>query len=846
MAQFLLGQLQSSNNRILAEGRTQAVQSFLDAYPEYKHVLMEVRISEPPLPESQHMVERAAEDLEASQGIEVSPGAVEAALDLTRRFALNERLPGKAIDLIAEGIALQSEQESANPIVSRKDIVERFGEKTGLPKILLTDEEAYDEPAVRRYFSDRVLGQDQAVDIVVQTLSLLRTRLNNPGRPMGVFLFIGPTGVGKTELARALSEFLFGSVDHIVRFNMADYTAEWHTDTLFGSPHGFGVEARRGQLTLRIQDHAFAVILLDEFEKAHPEVFQRFLQLFDEGMLINGASEIINLRNSIFILTSNFGARLLQSGKLGFGPAVTEDDQENRIREEMVQFFTPEFINRIDSVLFFKPLTKPVLREIAYRRVQEVLLREGLTRRDVDVEVDEGVIDWVVEHGYSERYGARYLSRQIEKTITYPLAQQLIRNDPPSGSLIRLFIHNERIASALVLPTKIHAVEAAAPATALLDAKRLPKRLTAVDLRAGLPVLQQRIRSLEEAHDLGAARAQLNDLLQAMSTPTFWDDPQTIQPKLNAVGRLSSQVELVDGLRRNLEELAEFVRQMDAQPGGEALSEAALRYRYLVRELPRAELTLLFDEPWDTHGAYIRIDAQGRRTAAHHWVSEVVTMYLRWAAKREFPASIVSEQLTKNGALQSVWIGIDGYGVYGLLKGEMGSHRLVDVGKDGERLTVQAFVTVWPDLPQTELPGLDRSAAAIQSRVISRPGVLIQRLASEVEVRIKGSRQGLTLTNDLPIDNAIEEAVTLLRIEAALGEHPVTKPDDPIWGDVVRSYVRYKRHAVHDPVTDLKTGKLSATLQGAIDPFLEARLRHRMPTMNVSEPAASLEGEGHD
>lgn len=824
MAQFLLGQLQSSSNRILAEGRTQAVQNFLEAYQEYKHVLMQVRITEPPIELAREILQKASADLEVDQGVEITPEAMEVSLDLTRRFALNERLPGKAIDLVEEGIALQSERGRDHPRVTRKDIVDRFGERTGLPHILLTEEEPYDEQIVRRYFGDRVLGQDQAVDIVVQTLSLLRTRLNNPSRPMGVFLFIGPTGVGKTELARALSEFLFGSEEHLVRFNMADYTAEWHTDTLFGSPHGFGLDSKRGQFTLRIQDHAFAVILLDEFEKAHPEVFQRFLQLFDEGMLLNGASEIVNLRNSIVILTSNFGARLLSTGKMGFGPNVSLEDQEMRIREAMVQFFTPEFINRIDAVSFFKPLTKTVLREIAYRRVQEVLKREGILRRDIEVEVDEGVIDWVVEHGYSERYGARYLARQIEKTITYPLAQQLIRNDPPPGSLLRLFIHNDRVASALVLPAKAHRTEELAPAAARIDAKRLPKRLTATDIRAGLPDLRSRVEALEAAHDMSSARARLADLMRSMSSPTFWDDPEAIQPRLTSLSRLSSHVELVDGLRRNLDELADFTAKLD-KDGSEMLSEAALRYRYLVRELPRVELTLLFDDPWDVQGAYLRIEVRGRRTSAEQWVRELGEMYLKWAGQREFPATVISEELGKSGQLKAVWIGIDGYGAYGLLKGETGVHRLVqpEEGQKEKRQVLQAAVMVWPDLSPDDLPVLDRSRAGIRTQVLNQPGILSERLTARADISLEGG-EAITLISELPEEDLIEEAFTLLRIEHALEERKLPHEMNAN-GALVRSYTRFKQHHVHDVATGLKTGKVTATLNGAIDPFLEARLR---------------------
>ncbi len=824
MAQFLLGQLQSSTNRLLAEGRTQAVNVFFEAYPEYRHILMEVRIAEPPLEAARRMVMQAAEDMEIRQGVAIDREAVEAALDLTRRFALHEQLPGKAIDLLEEGIALHSARGEARPRVTKEDIIARFGEKTGLPGILLSDDEPYDEQAVRRAFSEKVLGQDQAVDVIVQTLSLLRTRLNNPFRPMGVFLFIGPTGVGKTELARALANFLFSGDEHIVRFNMADYSADWHVQTLFGNPHGFDLPSRRGQLTMRLQDHAFAVILLDEFEKAHPEVFQRFLQLFDEGMLINGASEIVNLRNTIVILTSNFGAHLLSSGKLGFGPAVTLEEQEQRIREEMVAFFTPELINRVDSVVFFKPLTKPVLREIAYRRVQEILQREGIARRGIEVEVDEDVIEWVVEHGYSERYGARYLARQIEKTITYPLAQQLIRNDPPSGSMLRLFMRNGRVASALVLPATAHPPEEAMPITATLPRRR-PQKLSSAEMRANLPLLRQRIEALESAHGVREARQKLADLMQAMSTPSFWDDPQAVQPRLEEMGRLSGQVELVDGLRRNLSELSDLLESGDAEQG-DLFSEAALRYRYLLRELPRAELTLLFSSAWDACGAYLHVAARGRRDVARQWVVQLAHMYLNWAMRRGFRTTILSENVGDGGTAWGVWLRIEGDGVYGLLRGETGIHRLIQPSphQPERRQVVQAIVTVWPDLPEDSLPPLDADLLHMEVKPIDQAGLLGGQLTTCVRVQFS-EQEALTLVGSLPPDDFKREAVALLRIRMAADEQAKVPGVHPVWGRVTRSYVRYKQQYVHDPRTGLRTGKLKATLKGELDPFIEARLR---------------------
>ena len=826
MAQFLLGQLQSSENRLLAEGRTPAVNGFLEAYPDYRYLLMDIRIAEPTLEAAHEIVRLASQDLEIAQGVAIRPAACDMALDLTNRFSLDEQLPGKAIDLISETVALQSDQEDVERVVTRGMIIKRYAKKTGLPIILLDDEVPYDEKAVQHFFADRVLGQKQAIDVVVQSLSLLRTRLNNPRRPMGVFLFVGPTGVGKTELARALAEWLFSDDQRIVRFNMADYPTEWDVDTLFGDPDAYNIIARRGQLTMRLMDRAFAIILLDEFEKAHPNVFKRCLQLFDEGMLINGASEKINLRNSIVILTSNFGAKLLSSGQLGFGPAPSTEDHEQRIRADLVSFFSPELINRIDSVLFFKPLDRAVIREIAYRRVQEILRREGIRRREVEVDVDEEVIDWVVDNGYSQRYGARYLARQIEKTITYPLAQQLIRRDTLPGMLIRLTMNRDRVAAQIVREDDAQPAEAGAPSTTQNAADHLPDRLTAGFMKNGLSDLRQRVAALEDMHHLQEARDDLADLMQAMSVGSFWDDPAVFQPQLEVLGRLTGQVDLVEGLRRNLDDLETLLSELD-ENDHVLIGEAARRYRFLVRELPRTELTLLFRSPLETYGAYIHVIVRGRqRTAATHWLREIAHMYLGWATRRGLPADVIGEDLSQSGETRGVWIGLGGYGTYGLLAGETGIHRLTQAapGKDGHRQTIQARVTVWPDIPADADLGFDDDSIAMQTKTVSKEGLFAHRLQT-VMTGAADKAGPITMCSAYSSQELAPEIRALLRAIYSQGSERTIHDRLQGNGRVARSYVRFKQRYVQDPRTRVRTGRLNATLQGQIDPFIEAYLR---------------------
>ncbi len=676
MAQFLLGQLQSSDNRLITEGRSDAVAGFLSAYPEFKHILMEVKVTEPDIQTVQDIVHASAEDIHRKEGVRIRPEASEHAIDLTRRFALAEALPGKAIDLLLEALALLTAEPSDALVLAVEDVIARFAEKTGLPRILLTDDEPYDEAEVRSWFGHHVLGQEPAVDTVVQTLSLLRTRLNDPRRPMGVFLFIGPTGVGKTELARALSTFFFGSEDLIVRFNMADYVQDWHVGTLFGNPHGFDEEARRGQFTMRLQDKAFSVILLDEFEKAHPEVFLRFFQLFDEGMLINGTSEVVNLRNAIFILTSNFGARILSAPRLGFGPSVSLEDHEHQIREELVRFFSPELVNRIDSISFFKPLTPSVLREIAYRRVQEILQREGIQRRGLEVEIENSVIEWVVQHGYSERYGARYLSRQIEKAIAYPLAQQLIRNQPPDGASLRLFMREGRIASALELPD----LSSDGVSPDMEDA------LSAAELRALLPALRREVDSLLAQFDLADMREQLSERMRLLSSISVWDDLDTAQVEISEVTTLSNRVEQLERLQRNFEAFQNVLGRGGGR--GTHRSDAMLKYTFIVHEMGRIRLAEKLGEISPHINARLSVTPVGKRSEAAHWAAQLMQMYRAWAEDQPYLVRDVTDQDS---------ILVSGYGAYGLLRLEDGIHRLTRRTDEGKTQHIRALVRVLPD-----------------------------------------------------------------------------------------------------------------------------------------------------
>src|SRR5579859_2486329 len=680
--------------------------------------------------------------------------------------------------------------------------------------MLLDDSVPFDEEAVLRFFKQRVLGQDQAVDAVVQSLSLLRARVHNPLRPMGVFLFLGPTGVGKTELARTLAEYLYGHRERLARFNMADYASPYQASELFGNPYASDAGARRGQLTNRLAGRMFSVIVLDEFEKAAQNIYQRFLQLFDEGLLINGNDELVNLRNAIFILTSNFGARLIEYGRIGFAVSETIEAREKRVLSETEAYFTPEFMNRMDAVCIFHPLNRSVMADIARREIGDLLQRDGIIRRRFEVDIDDEVIGHVVALGYSPHYGARYLKRQIEKIITYPLAREInARPTAPAGGSIRLYIKHGRVASAFLAP--------ASAAAARGEVGAAPAAVSLEEMRSALPILAARVEALEEFHGVAAAVAERDAILASMAEVSFWDDAGAARRKLESFQEASSTVDVVSSLRQALDRLA--AGSAAALPPVDTMARA---YKFLLAELPRLEYTSWLSGPYDGAGAYLEITAHGKQAATRRWAAELARMYLGWAKQRHLTATVIGEDTSPEGRLMTLVLGISGYGVYGLLSGETGTHRLAQMVKVDGKESLQrlsATVTVLPELTDDVLPPAELE---VKGREINRGGLLLARLTAQVTVRQAGTDHHLGLAGNLPADDLAVEAKRILQTRLHLQAAQTTPSAAP--GELVRSYHKNtKDKGIVDHRTGWRSQKVKQVLEGDIQAALDAYLRQR-------------------
>ncbi|HZW73088.1 MAG TPA: AAA family ATPase, partial [Caldimonas sp.] len=350
------------------------------------------------------IVAEAAARLAESRSVEIEPEAIDAAVTLTGRFEPYRSFPGKAIRLLEGAV---DGRKSDVQRFDRAQLTAAFASRSGMPLTLLSDSMPLRIADVRTHFETRILGQPEATAALVDVVSVLKAGLNDPQKALGSFFFVGPTGVGKTESAKALAEFLFGSRERLVRFDMGEYTSIDAVQRLIGTAWG----TAEGELTRRVREQPFCVVLLDEIEKAHWSVFDALLAAIGEGRMTDAAGRTADFRNAIVIMTSNLGASRVRSSPLGFGVDGADASDHERYIAEAERFFRPEFFNRIDRVVVFHALSQQTVRQIARRELNRLLVREGIVRRRLLVELDDSVIAIVAESGFHPRYGARPLQR---------------------------------------------------------------------------------------------------------------------------------------------------------------------------------------------------------------------------------------------------------------------------------------------------------------------------------------------------------------------------------------------------------------------------------------------------
>ncbi|WP_326575017.1 ATP-dependent Clp protease ATP-binding subunit [Streptomyces sp. NBC_00481] len=361
---------------------------------------------------------------------------------------LRDRI-GELRERIAEGRGEKRADDGQSLEIGAEDIAEVVSRQTGIPVSSLTQEERERLLGLEQRLHQRVVGQDEAVSVVADAVLRSRAGLASPERPIGSFLFLGPTGVGKTELARALAESLFGNEDRMVRLDMSEYQERHTVSRLVGAPPGYVGHEEAGQLTETVRRHPYSLLLLDEVEKAHPDVFNLLLQVLDDGRLTDAQGRTVDFTHAVVVMTSNLGSEAIGRGGsgLGFsagGAEADEEDRRERILRPLREHFRPEFLNRIDEIVVFRRLTDDQLR-----RITDLLLertRHRLQAQGITVEFTERAVDHLARHGHQPEYGARPLRRTIQREVDNPLSRLLLDGRLPSGSRVVAEAEDGRLA----------------------------------------------------------------------------------------------------------------------------------------------------------------------------------------------------------------------------------------------------------------------------------------------------------------------------------------------------------------------------------------------------------------
>ena len=484
-----------------------------------------VRVEEPTVDESVEILKGVKGEYEDHHKLTISEEALAAAANMAARFISDRSLPDKAIDLIDEAASrvrinsteqplsltevrkmlervrkekdealstrqyeqaaelrereknleekleiLQSdwenEQSNQPPIVTEDDIAEVVNMWTGIPVARLAATESERLVHMEETLHHQVSGQDEGIAIISKAVRRARAGLKNPKRPTGVFLFLGPTGVGKTYLVQKLAEFLFGSEESMIRIDMSEFMDRHTVARLVGAPPGYVGYSEGGQLTEAVRRKSYSVILLDEIEKAHPEVFNILLQIFDDGHLTDAKGRKVDFRNTVIVMTSNIGSDLIrQDRSIGFSARGTRGASEEQayarmkdnVLEEVKRFFRPEFLNRIDGTVVFHALSRENMREIVKLQLQDVsgeLIEQGLT-----MEVSDAARDWLSEKGYDPQFGARPMRRLIQDHLEDTLSDAILAGEVTPGDVVLIDINEDADGLSVRAKDKVKAKE---------------------------------------------------------------------------------------------------------------------------------------------------------------------------------------------------------------------------------------------------------------------------------------------------------------------------------------------------------------------------------------------------
>lgn len=668
----------------------------------------------------------------------VSESVLGEAFQLTQQYMSEKAAPGSLLTFLdLTWKRLTSGGDFASLSITLDDLLVTLSQLTGLPLSILDDREGLDLKSLREFFLRKVMGQAEAVDCLVERVAMIKAGLTDPGRPQGVFLFAGPTGTGKTEIAKTLAEFLFGSENRMIRLDMSEFKTADALDRLIGNNDE---HARSMALVDQIRKQPFSVVLLDEFEKANPNVWDLFLQVFDDGRLTDRKGNTADFRHCIIIMTSNLGALIPKGSSIGF---TTKEGSftSGSVTRAIEQEFRKEFINRIDRIVVFRPLSRTVMRAVLHKELNEVLQRRGLRNRTWAVEWHESAVEFLLDKGFTSDLGARPLKRAIDRYLLSPLAMSIVNHQFPEGEQF-MFVRSSGKA------IEVEFIDPEAGETTHPAASDAQQQVTSVSTFS-LPSLilepgdsLEAMEFLRQKYELLTAIVQSDDwsyqkqqALARTSEHDFWNSPERFE--------VLGLAEYMDRIEAGLATAGRLLNRLIGPQGDRTIFSSKLtgQFAHQLYLLDAACSGLQANLPQD---AFIRIkagnDAAGKGKLNDHFARRIGEMYQEWARRRRMRYKILEER--ESGYCLNMAVG--GYAAYAILQQESGLH--VWEIPSGTK-SFQRYKTLVEIVPQPPEPAGNKPDALLKQSLATfdkfaagkRKPVIVRRYREEPSPLIRDS-----------------------------------------------------------------------------------------------------------
>jgi ATP-dependent Clp protease ATP-binding subunit ClpC len=715
---------------LLSEVTPAALTKVMQQRPAVRTALELLRLRPMTDTETNRLVRDVASRLPRHIDVAVHPEALETVTYLARHYLSSGQMPGAVLDLLKLSVQRAVAQDTTR--VARPDVLATMSQLTGMPQQVLDDRERVDLAELRRFFSTRVIGQDEAVDAVVDRVAMLKAGLTDSTKPVAVFLFAGPTGTGKTELAKTLAEFLFGSADRLIRLDMSEFQSVESMRKIIGD---LDRPDESNALTDRVRKQPFSVVLLDEFEKAHANAWDLFLQVFDDGRLTDAKGHTVDFRHCIIILTSNLGSTIRQDTGSGFVAHVAAALSPQIVTKAIHQSFRPEFVNRIDRIIVFRPLSREHMRSIVAKELSHVLQRRGLRHREWAVEWEASALEFLLDKGFSPAMGARPLKRAIDQHLLAPLAATLVEHRFPEGDQF-LFVRSDGRS------LQVEFVDPDAPA-------QIPQRLDepvvgGSDVTLARMMLQPtgtpaersalvaELQRLEDRLTDQAWVAVESELAASMQRPDFWSQANrvAILSRFEVMDRVKAAAGTARGLTTRLER--------SSTTSGRYSRDLIVRLASQLFLVNHGIEDAMTDAPVEVALAVQPVLDQARNAdVSTRWCERLLEMYRKWAARRGMQVSEIGVPESR----LNVFV-ISGFGAARLLSPEAGLHVLDYEDSDDSGRTV-ARVLVKPT--PLQLPESAAEQWALLSALLGKgpaPAAIVRRYRVDSSPVIRDLKHG--------------------------------------------------------------------------------------------------------